>query len=89
MGRYVSIEVFSGSLVQGDSREKISVLAGDSIDHCEKKKVNMNVCIIVSGYRDRTHSEFCFWGLMKSEVYKRKWIYKTNCWLALWMFLPA
>jgi hypothetical protein len=38
--------------IQSDSRGKIRILDGDSIGHCEKK-VHMNMCLIVSGHRDR------------------------------------
>jgi hypothetical protein len=35
--------------VQGDSREKVNILGGDNMGHCEKK-VLMNTCLIVTGY---------------------------------------
>jgi hypothetical protein len=38
--------------VHSDSGRKGSILGGDSIGHCEKK-VNMNMCLILNGYRDR------------------------------------
>jgi hypothetical protein len=41
-----------------------------------RKKVYMNVCLILNDYRGRTtksHSlDFCLWGWMKSKVNKRK-----------------
>jgi hypothetical protein len=36
--------------IQGDSGGKASILGGDSIGHCEKKKVHMNMCLILNGY---------------------------------------
>ena len=32
-------------------RRKVNILGGDIISHCEKK-VHMNMCIILDGYRD-------------------------------------
>jgi len=29
-----------------------SILGGDTIGHCEKKKVHENMCLILNGYRD-------------------------------------
>jgi hypothetical protein len=37
--------------IQGDSREKVNTLEGDSISHCEQK-VHMNICPILNGYGD-------------------------------------
>ena len=39
--------------IQGDSGRKVNILGRNSIDHCEKKKVNMNMCVILNVYRDR------------------------------------
>jgi len=33
--------------------------------------------------------DFCLWGLMKSEVYRKKWIHETNCSLTYRMLSPA
>lgn len=30
--------------IQDDSRVKVDVLGGDSISHCEKKEVHVNMC---------------------------------------------
>jgi len=38
---------------------------------------------------DLTPLDFCFGGLMKSEVYRKKWIHETNCSLTYWMLSPA
>jgi len=38
---------------------------------------------------DLTQLDFCLWGLMKSEVYRKKWINETNCSLTYWMLSPA
>jgi hypothetical protein len=37
--------------IQGDSREKVCTLEGDSIGHCDTK-LDMNTCLILIGYRD-------------------------------------
>jgi hypothetical protein len=37
--------------LQGDSGGKINILGGDSVGNCEKK-VHMNMCAILNGYRD-------------------------------------
>jgi hypothetical protein len=34
--------------IQGDSRAKVNIIAGDSIGHCEKKKGHVNMCQYVS-----------------------------------------
>ena len=38
---------------------------------------------------DLTPLDFCLWGLMKSEVYRKKCIHETNCSLTYWMLSPA
>ena len=38
---------------------------------------------------DLTPLYFCLWGLMKSEVYRKKWIHEMNCSLTYWMLSPA
>jgi len=38
---------------------------------------------------DLTRLDFCLWGLMKSEVYRKKWIHETNCSLTYRMLSPA
>jgi hypothetical protein len=40
-----------GKVIQGDSERKVNILGGDSISHCVKN-VHMNICLILSGYRD-------------------------------------
>jgi hypothetical protein len=40
------------SPIRGDSRGKVSVVGGDRIRNYEKR-VHMNMCIIMNGYRDK------------------------------------
>ena len=42
----------SPSSIQSDSGGKFNILGGNSIGHCEKK-VHMNMCLILTGNRDR------------------------------------
>ena len=35
-------------------RGKVDVLRGESISHCEKKKIHMSMCLILNGYRVRS-----------------------------------
>ena len=56
----------------------------------------MNMCLILNGYRDRAVSisrlnsiRFLLVGLDKERSYKERWIYETNCSLAIRMPLPA
>ena len=44
--------------IQGNSGEKFNILGGDSIGHCEKKKVHMNTCLIPNGYPDRAVGDY-------------------------------
>ena len=37
--------------IQGDSGNKVNILAGDSIGHCEKK-IHSKMCLIVNSYLD-------------------------------------
>jgi hypothetical protein len=46
-GRWLETRV----IIQDDSGGKITILGGGSIGHV--KKVRVNMCLIVSGYRDR------------------------------------
>jgi hypothetical protein len=40
-------------LLQGDSGGEVSILGGDSSSNCEKKKkVHINMCLILNGYWD-------------------------------------
>jgi hypothetical protein len=39
--------------IQDDAGEKVNILGGDNVGDCERKKVYMNMCLIVNGYRDR------------------------------------
>jgi hypothetical protein len=41
-------------LTQGDSGGEVNISVGDSNGHCEKK-VHMNMCLILNGYRDRAN----------------------------------
>jgi hypothetical protein len=49
--------------IQGDSGGKVNILGGDRIGHYEKKKVNMNMCLITKmelfEYVDLTTLDFC------------------------------
>jgi hypothetical protein len=38
--------------IQGDSGGKVNVLGDDSVGNCDKK-VHVNMCLILNGYRDR------------------------------------
>jgi len=38
--------------MQGDPGGKASILGGDIVGYCEKK-VHMNICLVLYGYRDR------------------------------------
>jgi hypothetical protein len=38
-------------LVHGDLGGKDNILVGDSIGHCDKKEVHINMCLILNGYR--------------------------------------
>jgi hypothetical protein len=39
--------------IQDDSGKQVNILRGDIIGHFEKKKVHTNMCLILTGYRDR------------------------------------
>jgi len=41
-------------IIQADSGGKVNILEDYSISHCEKKKVEMNMCLILNGYQERT-----------------------------------
>ena len=41
-------------ITQADSGGKINILEEYIINHCKKKKVHMNMCLIQNGYKDRT-----------------------------------
>jgi len=56
---------------------KVNILRGDSIGHCEKNKVYMNLCLIMTNYLDRPSwicrslpfpLNFCLWGWIQIEV---------------------
>jgi hypothetical protein len=50
-----SILIFDSSVtdtIQGDLGGKVNIFGGNSICH-RKKKVHMNMCLILYGYRDR------------------------------------
>ena len=54
--------------------ERSSSCGDDSVGLCEKN-FHINTCLIqteVYETRDLTLLDFCLWGLMKVEVYKRK-----------------
>jgi hypothetical protein len=37
--------------IQDDSEEKVNIVRDDSIGHCQKKKVQINMCQILNGCR--------------------------------------
>jgi hypothetical protein len=39
------------TVIPCDSEGKANIFGGDTINHCDKK-VHINVCLIVNGYRD-------------------------------------
>jgi hypothetical protein len=45
--------LFTGRWRLGDLGGKVYILGGDSIGHCDKKKVYMNLCLIVNCYWDK------------------------------------
>jgi hypothetical protein len=50
--------------IQGDSVGKVNIFGGYNIGNFEKKKVNMDMCLIVNIYRDRAVSKIeklCEW----------------------------
>jgi hypothetical protein len=62
---------------QDDSGEKVCILGGDNVGHCETE-VHTRICLIPNGYRDiavelqyRTFLCSC-WGWLNSKHYKRK-----------------
>jgi hypothetical protein len=69
--------LFPPTIVQGDSGGKVNIFGGDSIGYCEKKSSNDDVVteieLFESGARCSflTPLDFCLWGWIKSEVYKR------------------
>ena len=40
-------------ITQADSGRKTNILEYYSINYCEKKKVHINMCLILNGYQDR------------------------------------
>jgi hypothetical protein len=67
----------TASLIYTVIQGKVSIFGGDSIAHCDKKNVYMNMCLILNGYRNRdvwisrpNSVIFLFVGL--DEVYKTK-----------------
>jgi hypothetical protein len=66
--------IFTGSKVKGDSEGMVNILGGDSIRHFEEKTSYEHVSS--SEWLPRYSCwnltlDFCFWGSMNSEVYKR------------------
>ena len=39
--------------ISDDSGGEVSILGGDSLRLCKKKKVNTNMCLILNGYQAR------------------------------------
>jgi hypothetical protein len=67
--------------IQGDSGGKLNSLLGDSIGNCEKK-LNMDMCLILNGYRDiatkisRPYSvRFLFVGLVEERSLQNKGVH--------------
>jgi hypothetical protein len=62
-----------------DLEEKFNILGGNGVSNCEKNKVQISMYLILNRYLHTGHFEFtdlsrldfCLWGWMKSEVYKR------------------
>jgi hypothetical protein len=50
--------------------EEMSIFL-EVIGHGEKE-VYRNICLILNAYLDLSPLDFCLWGWMKSEVYKRE-----------------
>jgi len=42
-------ETCDAQATQGDLGRKINILRGDSMGHCEKREVHMNMCLIMNG----------------------------------------
>jgi hypothetical protein len=72
----ISYSFIFTNTVQGDSRRKVNVFRGDNIGHCEKKSSHEHVsnsdCTELFESTDLIPLDFCFWGWMKSEIYKTK-----------------
>ena len=46
------LKTFIYSFVQDDSGGNVNILGGDTIRHCGGKKVYLNMCLTLNGYRD-------------------------------------
>jgi hypothetical protein len=46
-------QTVAGIQIQHDSKGKVHILGGDIISHCEKKKVYLNMYLILNGHQDR------------------------------------
>ena len=76
-----------GSLqIQGDSGEKVNILVGDIIGHCEKEVSMKSSCLNI-----QTILGLIFICLVRgrAKFTKEMWIHETNGSIAVWMLLPA
>ena len=46
-------QTVAGIQTQHDSKGKVHILGGDIINRCEKKKVHLNMYVILNGHQDR------------------------------------
>jgi len=42
-------KTFNAQVMQGDLGRKINIMRRDSMGHCEKREVHMNMCLIMNG----------------------------------------
>jgi hypothetical protein len=79
-------------------QEERSIFPGVIVSVSDRKKVHVNMCLILTGYRDEIELfespdliplDFSLCGWMKAKFTKERWIHETNCSLAFWMLLPA
>ena len=40
-------------VIQGDLAGQVSIVGGDIVGHFEKRKIHINMCLILNSYRDR------------------------------------
>lgn len=66
---------FNNGYITGWFRRRCKYFGSDIFDHCKKKKVHMDTCLILNGYRhaavwiSRPPLDSYLWGWIKSEVY--------------------
>jgi hypothetical protein len=60
-------------------RGKVSILRGSSINNCERKESDTNMCLIKNGCLTKWG---CFVGVWwRAKLTKERWTHQTNCWL--------